>query len=556
MVRMGYSDTELQAGLAKSQGHVSKFVAGTQGRFATMAGGLKSGLSTGLGFLGIGAGVAGMKAIMDEFDRIKDLGEQLNQTPEAIQKIGIMAQQSGSDVEAVARALNRINKELARPQGRSVLKELGMDAAHFKGLEADQQVIELAEAFQKAEAGGKGLRETYDLIGKSAAELLPLLRANTGELREMAERKVVTNEQVQMIGRFNDGLDETIRLTKVGAVMLGDELAMALRQVGEAMRDLGEGDELGSGMDRFLEESGAKMGDEAAQREKGRKAKVAAEELKAKKEQIEAMRVLLMKERDKTMNDEATAGDKLFKKRMELARLDDEIKGAQTGGSEAKALELLTQREVLTREIGGLVKENLREIDAQVEKQRELRDVQVELKALQQESNGHTREATALRRELGIRKEAEALMKRHNMSEQDALTMARERADLEDRIANRDHGRKDGRIRGYTNEQRENSKYNNPHRGLDELDRMNRKSRSDDKNRLFDDHLKTPGLDRRAMLNERDASGRLIVPVGSGFGGGKKGGSDGAGKGAEQAARTLDAIEKNTAAMARELAEG
>ena len=56
---------------------------------------------------------------LDELDRVGDLAAQLNELPETIQRIGAMGKLSGSDVETVVKAMNKLNKELATAKGQA-----------------------------------------------------------------------------------------------------------------------------------------------------------------------------------------------------------------------------------------------------------------------------------------------------------------------------------------------------------------------------------------------------------------------------------------------------
>jgi hypothetical protein len=161
-----------------------------------------------LGALGVSAGMAGMKSLIDKFDRIGDLAKQTGASAEAIQRVGLMAKLSGSDVESVAKALNRVNRELAKGEGVDTFRKLGIDIKKFFATDADGQILMLADAFQRAQKSGKGLSEAYDLFGKSAAELLPLLQENRAELEKIGKTEVISQAEIDKIQALNDAFDE------------------------------------------------------------------------------------------------------------------------------------------------------------------------------------------------------------------------------------------------------------------------------------------------------------------------------------------------------------
>lgn len=541
-VRMGYSDADLQAGLAKSQSHVAKFVSSTQGRFASIAGGLRNSLGGGLGFLGVGVGVAGVKALFDQFDRVGDLAQQLDQPAEEIQKIGFMASQSGSDVETVVRALNKLNKEAGTLKGQEAFKELNIDAAKFKQLGASEQIIELSEAFQEAERSGKGLKQAYDLMGKGAADLLPLLRSSREELKKHAAQEVVSEEQIRQIQEAGDKLDQIGTSLKNNTVAGAGEWIDRIGEGFQNLRDLFEGDEWGTGFARELSESGKAAGDQAIKDAEARKQKLKRERM----DEINEARKALEEQRKLTEEQGMNTAEKRNRAGLDLADINDQIDAARGKGDEVEMLKLQAEREKILRNLNALEKQHTAEADKLLEKQREIRDIEVEMETARLRGDGRDKEADALEKKAALMKQAEQLAKRTGMTEAEALKLVEQRAQNEEKAEQRKHGRS-GKIKGYSQDQRGGSKYNNPHRGLDELERMN----SGGTGRLFDDHLKTPGLTHHRNLQQRDANGGRLVSVGRAFERAK--GED---KAKDEASRKLDAIEKNTRDMVLALQDG
>lgn len=232
-IQLGWNNGKLQAGAAGAAAIVNKAAAQMRGAL----GGIGSGLSGGLGLtplLGVagavgaavGATVIAVKSLADEYDHIWDVSQRLNETPESIQRIGLMAKLAGTDLDATAKAIQKMNLELrkgADSEGVKALKMMGLDAADLIKLSPEKQIAALAAAFQKAQASGIGFVEVQTLLGKKFSDLLPILRANSEELRSMSESKAVSDEDVETIAKANDAWDEYKHNvgTKVTSALVG-----------------------------------------------------------------------------------------------------------------------------------------------------------------------------------------------------------------------------------------------------------------------------------------------------------------------------------------------
>lgn len=281
VVRMGYNDADLQKGLQRSAATMRGFTDGTKKSVVAAGAAMKT---FGLGIFAAGGGVAGIKALGDEFDRIHDLSLQLNESPETLQRLGAMAKLNGSDVEAIAKAMNRLNREVADGSAAEAFRELGLDAARFMSLRADERLIVLAQAFQQAERGGRGLSAAYDLFGRSAAELLPLLRENEDALRKVQSMDVLGADKIAQIAAVNDELDTLAKKLKTEVASGLLDVAKGWKIVGAALRGMWTGEGAAPAMDKEIARQGQQMGDALAEarRRKGQTTAPAEDEAQVK----------------------------------------------------------------------------------------------------------------------------------------------------------------------------------------------------------------------------------------------------------------------------------
>src|SRR5687768_10495326 len=110
-VVLGWDNSQLHAGAAKAQGIVSGFAARTK---ATLGKALTSDVGGALGSFSAALGsLAGLKSVIDGFDRLNDLSVQLDTSVESLQRLGGMAKLSGSDVETLVKGVSKLTRSLA-----------------------------------------------------------------------------------------------------------------------------------------------------------------------------------------------------------------------------------------------------------------------------------------------------------------------------------------------------------------------------------------------------------------------------------------------------------
>ena len=206
------------------------------------SGSLVKDFATGIAFTGI---VAGARELMNEFDRIGDLAVRFNTSAETIQKVGVAAKMSGTDIEAVAGAMTKagIAATNAADNGGEMAEKFklaGIDAREFSEADLDKKLIMIAQAYQDAAGDASKLNAIISIMGsKGGANLIPLI-SNVDELRAtMAGASVATNESVASIQKANDAIDEMTQTLKVwGAEVVGflvDNVQAAGERVGNIL---------------------------------------------------------------------------------------------------------------------------------------------------------------------------------------------------------------------------------------------------------------------------------------------------------------------------------
>lgn len=181
---------------------------------------------------------------------IEDYSKRLGLTTEAFQELSYIAKQTGTDIGSFSFVMRTLVQSAAA--GDESFKKIGVSVKDANGKLKDQQTLfyETITALQNMEAGTARSKIAFDLLGRGALELAPLISAGAGSLQSMSLRAkelgaVIDGETIAA----GDRLDDTF--SDVKAVMMGllyevfipmiptiQELANYLIEVGKEARAL------------------------------------------------------------------------------------------------------------------------------------------------------------------------------------------------------------------------------------------------------------------------------------------------------------------------------
>jgi hypothetical protein len=166
------------------------------------------------GAVGVGGIAAGIKQVLSSFDALNDSATKLGETPEVIQRVQRAAELSGTSLDGVANGFIKLEKALGdveNSQAAEILEKYNLSAETLMAMPLDEKVAALADAFKQARDDGTGVYELQVLLGKSSAELIPLMEEGGDAIRAMyAGTSVVANEAVYQMSVLNDQIDNVI----------------------------------------------------------------------------------------------------------------------------------------------------------------------------------------------------------------------------------------------------------------------------------------------------------------------------------------------------------
>jgi hypothetical protein len=156
--------------------------------------------------LGAASVTAFAKNIIDSADNMKDLSERTGVSIERIAAWSLATQQSGTSIESLTTALDKGAKSLVTQQDE--LKKLGITAKS-----SEELIFQLADVISSLSPDDpRRVEIAMKFLGKSAAELIPLLSLGGDELRRMATEGGKAAEAMRELApeadKFNDGLAE------------------------------------------------------------------------------------------------------------------------------------------------------------------------------------------------------------------------------------------------------------------------------------------------------------------------------------------------------------
>lgn len=164
------------------------------------------------------------KSLINAADRLQDVSEQTGIAVSTLSALGNAAQLNGSNADSLNTALVKLNRSISDAAGGSkeqleAFKAVGVTLEDLQGLSPEQVFLKISDAFAGAENGANKTAIAMALLGRSGAELIPVLNQGSEELRKYSA--TFSDDFAKASGAFNDNLDKVIiNLKRVSAEAL------------------------------------------------------------------------------------------------------------------------------------------------------------------------------------------------------------------------------------------------------------------------------------------------------------------------------------------------
>jgi hypothetical protein len=193
--------------------------------------------SISLPVLGAAASIGGMvlhaSKSADELMRLSDV---TGMSTTEIQKMSYAAQQLGTDFETIEGAQTKLTRSIAEADAGNVeaiksFEALGIAIYDNNGNLKDAPTLfnEAIDALGKIEDPVKRDALAMDLMGKSARDLNPLIKAGSTEINRLKQEAedtgaVLSEETVKKLAEFNDKMDALKTRVSVAGMEMGEKL--------------------------------------------------------------------------------------------------------------------------------------------------------------------------------------------------------------------------------------------------------------------------------------------------------------------------------------------
>ena len=200
-------------GLEKSLDRVDRQAGGLQGTFNRVKG-AAGGLTSSLGGLVPAIGIAGLAALgkrsIDAADNLNDLSQRTGVGVEALDKFGKAANDSGSSLDEVAKAMGKLAKGIVDPASKTneALKSIGISSTDAQGKirGVDAIMLDLADKFSKMPNGVQKTALAMEIFGKSGANIIPMLNEGKAALNEYSA--TIDGDMAAAADKFNDSINK------------------------------------------------------------------------------------------------------------------------------------------------------------------------------------------------------------------------------------------------------------------------------------------------------------------------------------------------------------
>jgi len=201
-----WDNSRLKRGLAESEAVIKR----SAGKVRTVTAGA-------MGFMGIGAGLHGMKQLADEFDRIGKLSSRFGIGVESLQRMGHAAKLSGATMEQVAKAMNQLVLKTQDQAYADDFAAIGLSIDELRNKNPEQMFKDYSTALAGASDTNKAMALNLKILGEEGNELWNMISGGGQVIDEMGNQiRVMSEGAVRDIEMINDEFSTLVTDFKVG----------------------------------------------------------------------------------------------------------------------------------------------------------------------------------------------------------------------------------------------------------------------------------------------------------------------------------------------------
>lgn len=245
LVQLGMDAGEFDKNVSKAGQQMDKLEMHLQ-RAASVA--KAAGMALAGALAGMATGIAvGVRSAINMADEMDEMAQKVGLSVEALSRLRYAAEISGVPIDVLSTGVRKLSQAMEVVASGDVtgavarsLAALGVSATSANGQlrPTEDVLIDIAEAFARAQDGAGKTAIAMNIFGKSGAELIPFLnqgRAGIAALTDEADKFGVTlsGSTAKAAGEFNEHLDKMAQMTKGAFNRLAGELLPGLNSLAQ-----------------------------------------------------------------------------------------------------------------------------------------------------------------------------------------------------------------------------------------------------------------------------------------------------------------------------------
>jgi hypothetical protein len=224
IAKLGLDGSAYESGLKRASSVTDKFRSSVGGQ-----------LGAALSVAAIGTFVS---KVIQSVDAIGDLSEQLNISTDDVQRLQVLAGQTGVSFEAMAKSITAVGQERLKAieeggKAREYFKTLGFSVAELN--DASISNIDLISRMGQAHKDSGNSAQTQAAMIAILGEKAFKAAGAMAKLKEMGPIDLISKEQIDQVGKLSDRLDEIGRQVAVAVTpevtLLGYEVEKIAKEL-------------------------------------------------------------------------------------------------------------------------------------------------------------------------------------------------------------------------------------------------------------------------------------------------------------------------------------
>lgn len=206
IAKLGLDGTAYESGLKRASSLTDKF----RGSIGAQLGAA----------LSVAAVASFVSKVIETTDAIGDLSEQLNISTDDVQRLQVLASQTGVSFETMAKSITKVSQERLKAieeggKAREYFAALGISVSELndKSLSNIELITRMGQAHQDAGKSAQTQAGIMELLGEKAFKAAGAI----SKINELGPINLITKEQIDGIGRMADRIDEIKRQMLVQA---------------------------------------------------------------------------------------------------------------------------------------------------------------------------------------------------------------------------------------------------------------------------------------------------------------------------------------------------